>query len=156
MAAPGSRRRAGTIFWLIVVVAIAVAGVIVSFTPLNTANFQDACPSVVQVFSGPLSVGQQARDAITGQCTDYFNQMFGWLLILSVGFVVALLILIIVAIVASAGRHRDARAANATSVAAAGNTGPVPTPGWYAATGQPGWQRYWDGARWTENFRPLD
>jgi Protein of unknown function (DUF2510) len=156
MAAPGSRRRAGTVFWLIVVIAIAITGVIIAFKPLNTANFQDACPSVVQAFNGPFSIGQAARDATTGQCTDYLNQMIGWLLLLSVCFLIALLILIIVAIVASAGRRRDARAANTNSAAAVANSGPVPTPGWYAASGQPGWQRYWDGAQWTENFRPLD
>jgi Protein of unknown function (DUF2510) len=156
MAAPGSKRRAGTVFWLIVVIAIAVAGVIVAFKPLNTPNFQDACPSVVQALNGPFSLGQAARDAATGQCTDYLTQMITWLIVLSVLFVIALLILIIVAIAASAGRRRDARAAVAYPVAAPVNSSPAPTPGWYVATGRPGWQRYWDGAQWTENFRPLD
>ena len=79
-------KESGTVFWLIVVIAIAIAGVIVAFKPLNTANFQDACPSVVQAFNGPFSIGQAARDATTGQCTEYLNQMIGWLLLLSVCF----------------------------------------------------------------------
>jgi uncharacterized membrane protein YhaH (DUF805 family) len=32
---------------------------------------------------------------------------------------------------------------------------PAPQPGWYADPGQPGMQRYWDGATWTEHQSPL-